>query len=128
MSYMTPTDWQARSGGSVDALDVAGNPLRVAVVFGSDDEYGVDLANDLDDGETLDASNVSIVIRQLASYDETEDQDVSGTCGIGQPRVDGTVVVQRVTNLVRGREYVVEVLHGAAGNKRGVRFYLSCVR
>lgn len=122
----SPTDWKARLS-PLNVLGPDGEPLIIHVLFGSDDQYGVDLANDLDEGEVLNAGEITNTLLRMASYSESADTDVTATSLIGGPQVSGTVMVQRIAGLERGRVYILEMLHGPAGNKRGPRAFVVCV-
>jgi len=91
---------------------------------GSDDKVVVDLSARLDTGEAL--TNVVCQLWQLRAFGETVDVDKTATMLSGAVEVSGSTVLQRVINLERGRYYRLEILYGAAGNRRGSGLLIHC--
>ena len=118
-----PTDWRARVT-PLDLVDDRGQPLLWSWMAGSDDQVVADLAARLDDGETL--SGVSCTLWQLRGWGESADVDKTGTMVQGSPTVDGTIVLQRLSGLERGRYYRLELLYGTAPNRRGSGLLIHC--
>lgn len=120
---MTPTDWQARVT-PLDVVDDQGQPLLWSWMHGSDDQVVVDLAARLDAGETL--TGVTCTLWQLRGYGESSDVDRTSTMVQGSPVIDGTLVLQRLSGLERGRYYRLELLYGIAPNRRGSGLLIHC--
>ncbi|MBA3580735.1 MAG: hypothetical protein H0W42_12220 [Gemmatimonadaceae bacterium] len=70
----------------------------------------------LDDGEAIE--NAEVHLWRLYAMGETDDIAVDANLD-GAPQVIDTRVVQRINDLERGRCYRMEILYGAAGNRRG---------
>lgn len=104
--------------------DVDGIQQPVPWLFGSDAPVRLDLANVLDTGETV--TNPVCTLRQLPTGADTTYTDAAAKLD-GSPTVSGTVVVQGLTDLVRDRIYRLEVLFGAANNRRGASLLVHCV-
>lgn len=110
----------------LDARDDAGNVLTWPWLFGSDEQVALDLADQLDEGETLSAGTIALTLWRIGLDGKTAEADVSGTSLVGAATVSGTVVLQRLDDLARGRSYRLEVLHGAAANRRGASLLIHC--
>lgn len=117
------TDWRARVT-PLDLVDDRGQPLVWSWMAGSDDQVVADLAARLDEGETL--TGVAVTLWQLRGYGESADVDKTATMVQGSPQVAGSVVVQRLAALERGRYYRLEILYGIAPNRRGSGLLLHC--
>lgn len=117
------TDWRARVT-DLDARDASGNVLLWSWLFGSDDRVAIDVGAQLDTGETLVVSQVTLY--QLAAFGESADVDKTASMVSGAATTSGSVILQRLTGLERGRYYRLEVLHGTAGNLRGASLLIHC--
>lgn len=118
-----PTDWKPRVQHLIDrnlAVMIGSDPLIIGVVAGSDDRYGVDLADVLDVDEAL--AGVTTRLWRWYALGETADSEVTP---IDDPDVTGTTVIQHVTGLERGRFYGLEILFGTAPNRRGRVLFLD---
>jgi hypothetical protein len=121
-----PTDWKAR----ITDLHVRGEdgePLVIDWLEGSDDVVSINLADVLDEGETLDYLTVAPKMARMYTVGELADTDVSNETLIGDAEVQGTRVLQRVSELQAGYYYKFSVLHGAAANRRGHYLMIRCV-
>lgn len=114
---VAPTNWRER----VDPLTILIDDQPWPWQPGSDDQVAIDLGAQLDSGETL--TNPVCTLWRLRSFGETEDLSADSKIS-GAPVVNGTIVLQRLFNLDRGRYYRLEVLHGAAGNRRGANMLI----
>jgi hypothetical protein len=108
------------------ALDaeVDGQQQPVPWMYGSDAPVRLDLASRLDEGESV--TNPVCTLRELPVGSGTTYTDVAAKLD-GSPSVSGTVVVQGLHNLDRDRIYRLEVLFGAANNRRGASLLVHCV-
>jgi hypothetical protein len=83
--------------------------------YGSDDTVPLDLSAVLDDGETI--TNPVATLRKIPAFGESDyvaaNDKVTGTM------VSGSAVLVQLTGLEQGRFYKLDVLVGAAGNRRG---------
>lgn len=118
-----PTDWRARVT-PLDLVDDRGQPLVWSWMAGSDDQVVADLSARLDDGEGL--ADVTATLWQLKGYGESADVDKTGTMVVGSPEVSEAMVLVRLKDLERGRYYRLELLYGAAGNRRGSGLLIHC--
>jgi hypothetical protein len=83
--------------------------------FGSDDVVPIDLADVLDDGETI--TNPVATLRKIPAFGESD--YVAASDKITSTTISGTAVLVRLAALEQGRYYKLDVLTGAAGNRRG---------
>lgn len=84
--------------------------------YGSDDTVPIELSDVLDASEVI--TNPVCTLRKIPSFGESDYTDATGNL-TGVPVVSGTAILQRLSNLERGRYYKLDVLIGAAGNRRG---------
>lgn len=116
---VAPTNWRER----VDPLTILIDDQPWPWLSGSDDMVAIDLGAQLDTDETL--TNPVCTLWRLRAFGESEDTAAQENIS-GAPVISGTIVAQRLINLERGRYYRLEVLHGAAGNRRGASVLIRC--
>ena len=105
------TDWRPEAtDGSADGYYVW------PWVEGMDDEVAIDVEPQLMPLETVVATETKLW--RLKAYGEADHLDVTATNCIDPPIVAGTVIKQRIADLVRGRVYRLYAYHGIAGNRR----------
>jgi hypothetical protein len=83
--------------------------------YGSDDMVPMDLSAALDDGESV--VNPVATLRKLPAFGESD--FTAATDKITGTTVSGSAVLVQMTALEQGRFYKLDVLIGAAGNRRG---------
>jgi hypothetical protein len=108
----------------LDLVDNRRQPLLWSWMASSDDLVVADLAARLDEGESLE--NVTVTLWQLRGYGESADADKTGTMVVGSPQVSDATALVRLKDLERGRYYRLELLYGAAGNRRGSGLLIHC--
>lgn len=123
MAMIPATDWRSRVSG-LDARDARGEVYVWPWLFGSDDQVAIDIGDQLEDGE--EPTDVAVSLRRLYAQGEQEDADADAK-KVGDVGVSGSMVFQRLQDLERGRYYRLEVLHGAAGNRRGASLLIRCM-
>ncbi len=116
------TDWTSQIG-PLDARGPDGLPLVWPWMEGADDAVVIDLSAQLGAGEAV-ANPVCRCFR-LRAIGEPDDAEQPLKLS-GAPVVAGSTVAQRMIQLERGRYYRLEVLHGAAGNRRGASVLIRC--
>lgn len=83
--------------------------------YGSDDAVPFDLSAFLDESETV--TNPVATLRKIPAFGESD--FTAANDKITATTVSGTTVPVQLTALEQGRFYKLEVLTGAAGNRRG---------
>lgn len=120
-----PTDWHARAQEMGDLLIlVDGQRKPWPFLRGSDAPVEIDMADHLAVGESL--TNPVLKLWRMYALGETADADVTATAIPDAPVISGATIQQRVKTLDAGRYYLLEVLHGAAGNRRGPGMIIRC--
>lgn len=117
------TDWRGRMSPLDILVNVDGEDQPVPFLYGTTTPVYIDMAALLLSGESI--TNVVVTVRRLPATGETDYTDAANTL-VGAPDVNGTVVAQRLQNLERGRVYRVEMLLGAADNRRGASILVQC--
>jgi hypothetical protein len=107
--------------------EVDGVQQPVPWLYGSDAPVRLDLSNRLNSGEAV--TNPVVAIRRLPTGVETAytNEPTVGAWLDGAVSISGTIVVQGLHNLERDRIYRLEVLFGAANNRRGASLLVHCV-
>ncbi len=90
--------------------------------YGSDDAVAVDLTDVLDESESI--TNPVATLRKVPAFGESDyteaTEKITGTT------ISGTAVLVRLSGLEQGRYYKLDVLTGAAGNRRGGNTIIRC--
>lgn len=114
-----PTDWHFEP---TDAVDRDGRKVVIPWATGMDAPVALDVADALDDGETLADGSLSASLWKLQAYGETDNTDVTASSSPdylpGSVSYSGTTLIQRLANLERGRVYRLYFTFGAASNIR----------
>lgn len=105
------TAWRNFTDGNT--VLIAGDPWPWQ--YGSDDMVPMDLSAALDASETI--TNPTATLRKIPAFGESD--YVAANDKITGTTVSGTAVLVQLTALEQGRFYKLDVLTGAAGNRRG---------
>lgn len=90
--------------------------------FGSDDAVPFDLADFLDSGESV--TNPAATLRRCPAFEESDYTTANDK--ITSTTISGATVLVRLSGLDQGRFYKLDVLTGAAGNRRGGNTIIRC--
>lgn len=115
-------NWRSRLT-PLDALDENGVAAPYPWLFGSDDEVALDLGPQLAPSEAI--TNPAVKLFKLGTTAAT-DLDQTTAKLVGSPRSVATTFLQRLTGLERGAVYRMEIIHGAAGSRRGASLLIAC--
>ena len=82
---------------------------------GMDYPAAIDLVDQLAEGESVQNPATALwLLRADGEADHVDKSDLK----VGGPTINGTVVMQRLAGLARGRYYRLFVTHGSSGNRR----------